>query len=179
MDKYKLQPLSTTEREMAEANHGLVYKFLHKYGYSVEDAYSIAIFGYLKGIQIYNRRKDLQKYKLSVVCYQYMRRELGDNYKMEHSQKRRSTEELLSLDADCFDMENLYNSVGGKSLEAEYMETESFNQVMEKMTDKQRKIVELKLDGYSNNETCAMMEIPSSTFYKEINRIKAILIELS
>lgn len=176
MEKYRLEPLSDLEKREAESNHGLVYKFLHKYGYSVEDAYSVAIFGYLKGIQIYNRREDLQKqYKLSVICYRCMRSELGNNYRMEQSQKRKPMEELLSLDADCFDMENLYNSVGGKSLEAEYMETESFNQVMEKLTDKQRKIVKFKMDGYSNSEICAMTEIPSSTFYKEINRIKAIL----
>ena len=176
MKKYRLEPLSDFERRQAEANHGLVYKFLHKYGYSIEDAYSVAIFGYLKGIQIYNRREDLQKqYRLSVICYRCMKSELGNSYRMEQSQKRKPMEELLSLDAEYFDMENLYNSVSGKSLEVEYMETESFNQVMGKMTDKQRKIVELKMDGYSNNEICLMMEIPSSTFYKEINRIKVIL----
>ena len=175
MEIYKLQPLSASERELAEVNHGLVYSFLHQHGYSLEDTYSIVIFGYLKGVQVYNRRKDLQRYKLSSICYQYMRSEIGNHYKMENSQKRKHMEELLSLDAEYSEMENLYNAIGRQSVEVEYIETEKYSQVMETFNQQQRKIVELKMDGYSNSEICALMEMPSSTYYKEINRIKTIL----
>ena len=61
MERYRLEKLTEEEKKLAEENHNLVYAYLHTYGYSVETYYNIVIFGYLKGIQVYCRRVDLQK----------------------------------------------------------------------------------------------------------------------
>ena len=50
-----LEKLSVIERKFAEENHNLIYGFLHKHGYSIEDFYSIVVFGYLKAVQEYHR----------------------------------------------------------------------------------------------------------------------------
>ena len=55
MKNNKLQPLSEIEKHLAEENHDLVYSFLHRHEYSIEEFYNIAIFGLLKGIQNYCR----------------------------------------------------------------------------------------------------------------------------
>ena len=77
MKNNTLQPLSNIEKRQSEENQGLLYSFLHRHGYSIEEFYNIAIFGYLKGIQTYNRREDLRgKYQLAFICEQYMRAEI-------------------------------------------------------------------------------------------------------
>lgn len=174
-NNHKLQPLTEKEKRLAEINHSLVYSFLRKYGYSIEEFYNIVIFGYLHGIQAYNRRKDLQDYKLSVICYKYMRAEIGNYYRTIQAQKRKPMENILSLDAENAEMENLYNCVSGKSLESEYLEMELLEEVLEKFTEIQKDIMKLKMEGYTNKEVYLLLEIPVSTYYKELNRIKSAL----
>lgn len=176
MEKHKLQPLTATEKRMSEENHNLVYNFLHRYGYSIESYYNIAIFGYLKAVQIYNRRKDLQeKYDFPFIAWQYMRSEIGNNTRTENSQKRKPTEGIISLDAEYAETENLYNAVGGKSAEDDVLEEELLNDIMENLSELQRKIAQLKINGYSNKETYLIVGMQPSSYYKEMKRIRAIV----
>ena len=176
MESIKLQPLNDMEKKLAEENHNLLYSFLHRHKYSIEEFYNICVFGYLKGIQVYSRRKDLQsKYQLAFICKRYMQVEIGNYFKTENAKKRKPTETIISLDAEYTETENLYNCTGGKFLEEEIMEKESVKEMMENLSEVQRKIMELKIDGYGNKEVYLLLEIPSSTFYKELNRIKATL----
>lgn len=176
MEKIKLQPLSDFEKRQAEENHGLVYSFLHRHGYSIEKFYNICIFGFLKGIQVYNRRADLQeKYKLAFICERYMQAELGNHFRMENYQKRKPAEAIISLDADYAEMENLYNRIIGKSLEDEFMETELLMELLKNLSEIQRKITKMKLEGYGNKEIYILLDIKPSVYYKELQQIKAIL----
>ena len=176
MEKYKWEKLTEEEKKLAEENHNLTYAYLHTYGYSIEIYYNVVIFGYLKGIQVYCRREDLQKrYDLPFICWQYMRAELGNQFKTETRQKRKPMESVLSLDADYATDENFYNCVGGKSAEDEVIEEETASELLEKLSEVQRKIAEMKMDGYGNKEIFLLLEMPESTFYKEMKRIKIIV----
>lgn len=171
-----LQPLTEIEKRQAEKNHGLVYSFLHRHGYSIEEFYNIAIFGYLKGIQTYSRREDLRKkYQLAFICEQYMRAEVGNHFRMENSKKRKPEEKIVSLDADYAEMKNLYNCIGGKNIEVEILEQEAIDELMENLSGVQRKITEMKMEGYNNKEIYLILEIKPSTYYKELQRIKSAL----
>ena len=174
--RHQIQPLTVYEQMEVERNHDLVYSFLHRHGYSIEDYYNIAIWGYIKAVQVYCRREDLQnKCSLEFVCNQYMRAEISNYQKVENAKKRKPAEIILSLDAEYAKEENLYNCVGGKSLEAEYMEMEQLKELLEKLSIIQRKIAELRMEGYSNKEVFLMLEIKPSTYYKELQRIKKVL----
>ena len=175
MENIKLQPLTELEKRQAELNHSLVYSFLHKHKYTIESMYSVVIFGYLKGIQVYNRREDLRKYPLDFICEQYMRAEVGNYFRVKNGKKRKPMETVISLDADYAELENLYNTVGGKSAEDEVLENKLIEELLEKFSELQRDILKLKLEGYSNKEIYICLKIPSSTFYKEMNRIKVIV----
>ena len=176
MANHKLQPLNETEKKFAEDNHNLVYGFLHRYNYSIEDYYNVVIFGFLKAVQIYSRRKELQeKYDFPFIAWQYMRSEIGNNFRTENSQKRKPTEAIISLDAEYAETENLYNAVGGKSAEADVMELELINDIIKNFSEVQRKIAELKINGYSNKETYLIVGMQPSTYYKEMKRIRAIV----
>lgn len=178
MGKHKLQPLLEMEKKLAEENHNLVYSFLQQYGYSIEEYYNVAIFGFLKGIQKYSRIEDLRKkYQLAFICNQHMRSECRNYWKMKNSQKRKPVEEIISLDAEYSENDNLYNCICGKSLETEIIEIEELLQLLENLSDKQRKIAVMKMDGYRNKEIYSILEIRPSTYYKEVKRIKAVLLE--
>lgn len=176
MERYKLEKLTEVEKKLAEENHNLVYAFLHTYNYSIEMYYNIVIFGYLKGIQVYSRREDLRKkYDMPFICWQYMRAEIGNHFRTETMQKRKPMENIISLDADYATEENLYNCIGGKTLEEEALEEETVLELLEKLSEVQRKIAEMKMDGYGNKEIFLLLEMPESTFYKEMNRIKTVV----
>ena len=182
LDNYKLQPLTDFERKFAEENHNLIYKFLHRYDYSLEDFYDIAVFGYLKAVQIYNHRKYLRnKYDFPFISWQYMRAELGNYFRMENAKKRRPAEGMVSLDAMNSELENLYNymdTVGGNPIESEILDKERLMEVLDNLSETQRKIAELKVDGYSSKEIYSALEIKPSTYYVEVNRIKKVLMEM-
>lgn len=178
MKKHTLQPLTAQERTQAAENHNLVYSFLHRHGYSIEDFYNVVIFGYLKGIQTYNRREDLRnKYQLGFVCEKYMSAEIGNHFRTENAQKRKPAENIVSLDTDYAESENLYNCTCGKSAnpESEIIAGDLRAQLFEHLTKSQRKIAEMKMDGYNNKEIYLLLEIKPSTYYKEIKKIKLIM----
>lgn len=182
MDNYKLEPLTDFERKFATENHNLVYDFLHRHGYSLEIYYDIAIFGFLKAVQIYNRRKDLRnKYAFPFISQQYMRSEFGNHCRTEDAKKRKPSGTLVSLDAEYAETENLYNCIGvagGKSPESEVVAMERVTELLNNLSDTQRKIAELKIDGYSSKEIYSALEIKPSTYYVEVNRIKKVLAEM-
>lgn len=179
MENIRLQPLTESEKRQAEENHNLVYSFLHRHRYAIEDFYNVVIFGYLRGIQVYNRREDLQKkYQLAFICEQYMRAEVGNYFRMQNAQKRKTMETIISLDANYMETGNLYNLVSGKSVEDEVLESKQVDEMIENLSEIQRDILKLKLKGYDNKEILSLLEIPSSSFYKEMNRIKIIMEKL-
>lgn len=179
MDNYKLEPLTDFERKFATENHNLIYGFLHQYGYNLETYYDVAVFGYLKAVQIYNRREDLRnKYEFPFISQQYMRSEIGNYFRTENAKKRKPSETVVSLDAEYSETENLYNCVGNiseNSPESEMLKMEQLTEFLNGLSDIQRKIAQMKLDGYSNKEIYLSLEIRRSTYYVEMQRIKKTL----
>lgn len=178
MENYKLSPLTEPEKAYATASHNLIYSFLRKFGYDIEEYYNVAVIGYLKAVQVYHRRENLRKqYSFQCISFQCMRSEIGNYIKAMTTQKRKPTEPIISLDAEYYDMESLYNCIGGKSLESEIMEAESLAELLENFSEIQQNIMKLKLEGYSNKEICESLEIGATTFYKELRKIKDSLME--
>ena len=172
MERHMIQPFTEQERKFAEENHNFIYGFLRKHGYSIEEFYNIAVFGYLKAVQVYHRKEKLNgNYNFSSIADKYMRAEISNHFKSESRKKRKPAGTIVSLDDD--GMEN--NCVGGKSAEAEILDKETVKELLDKLTEVQRKIAELKMDGYSNREVYLFLEIKPSTYYKELQRIKTTL----
>lgn len=182
MDNYRLEPLTDSERKFATENHNLIYGFLHQYRYDLETYYDVAVFGYLKAVQIYNRREDLRnKYEFPFISQQYMRSEIGNHLRIEKARKRKPSEAVVSLDAEYSETDNLYNCVGdmsGNFPESAILESERLTEFLNGLSDTQRKIAQMKLDGYNNKEIYLSLEIRRSTYYVEMQRIKQALAEM-
>lgn len=173
MKRYGLKHLSAEEKRLAEENHKIVFAFLRDYGYSAERYYGVCVIGFLKGIQRYCEQSNYQD--LFYLCWNYMRAEMENHFKVERTAKRVPMEKICSLDAEYAETESLYNLLIGKSVEEEYIEKIQFEEMMENLSEIQRVISEMKMSGFSNKEIFLLLEISSSKYYREINGIKAIL----
>lgn len=178
MERHKLQPLNDHEKKFAEENHGLVYSYLRRNGYSIEEYYDIVVFGYLKAVQLYHRKEDLKKYSFAQVSWLSMKSEISNHFTIEKALKRKPAEAIVSLDAEYADGENLYNTVGGKSFVINILDDDFVERALNHLSDSQRKMTRLKMDGYNNKEVCVLMDITQTVYYSEMRRIKAIVREL-
>lgn len=173
---HKLEPLTDFERNFASENHNLVYGFLRRYGYNLENYYDVVIFGFLKAVQIYNRREDLRsKYDFAFISWQYMRSEIGNHMRTQGAKKRKPGETVISLDADYGEEENLHDRIGKNDPELEAVEAELLSEFLDSVSDRQRKIAEMRMCGYGSSEIYSKLGISQSAYYMEMRRIKAAL----
>lgn len=173
MKEKQLQPLTSAEKAFAEKNHDVIYKFLRHYGYSMEDYYNVVVFGYLKAVQVYHRNEHLRsQYSFSCIAWKQMQSEISNAFRIRNAKKRKPEEKAMRLDAEC---EVLRNIPGCKSAEEEHIEAESLMELLQELSELQRKIAGMRLAGCSNREIYIYLKIPTSTFYKELSRIKTIL----
>ena len=171
MEKIELQPLTEHEKYITEKNHPLIYAFLHRCGYSVDEYYGIAAEGYVKGVQAHCRKPERKgRHTLAFICWQYMRAELRNYFKIQKAQKRIPVENIISLDT-----EHSYEFAGNSSPEIDLLEIELTKQLMENLSIKQRRITELKLIGYENKEIYHHLNISRTTYYRELQRIRVEL----
>lgn len=172
MKRQILQPLTEKEKKFAEENHNLIYGFLHLYNYSIEEYYSIAVFGYLRAVQVYHRKeKYKENYNFSSVAYQYMQAEISNFFRIENAKKRKPVEKDMYL------ISEPQNQIGGKSTEDELTEAETLSEILQSLTKLQQKIVKMKMDGFENKEIFLILDMRQSTYYKELQRIKVLLSE--
>ena len=92
----KDKKLTEKQRQFAADNHYVLENFLRYRGLPMDEFYDVVIFRFLKAVQQYDERKDLQKYKFSTIA-EYAMRSAVSNY---FAKKKRRDEkvEILSLD---------------------------------------------------------------------------------
>lgn len=125
MSKFTLQPLTEKEKRLAEKYHNAVYSFLHRHGYSIEEYYDVAIMGFLKGIQKYNRDESLQQWSILTICEYKMQTAISQEIKKRYTKSRKSECGCVSLDAPYFEYKdgrekNLLDMLPTESLEDEF-----------------------------------------------------------
>lgn len=155
-----LQPFTDEEQALAECNHELVYLFLKSNRYSIEEYYSIAVMGYLKGIQKYYRNDSIDEDELAGTCWNCMRSEIGNHHKKKHL-----PESILFSEDE---------AIAADTAETEAMLYETVDIAMNVMTDRQQDIVGMLMFGYKGWEICKTLHISKSTYYREMNEIKEI-----
>lgn len=176
MSKNKLLPLTEIEKAKAEEMHNIVYAFLKQYHYPISEYYNVVIFGFLKGIQAYYRRKDLrEKFDPFYICWQYMRTEMENHFRTIKAQKRVPVEKVISLDMQYAADESFYNCIGGNSADSNLLEVENVLELFSQLNDIQGKIAKMKMDGYSNKEVYILLDMKPSTYYKELQKMKAVV----
>lgn len=169
-----MERMSDIERKFAEENHNLVYSFLHSNKYNIEDFYSIAVMGYLKAVQAYIKDGNIKEnYSFSCIAWLYMKSEIKDYFKAESRQKR-TTENIISLDAVADEDGKQFEIVGIGTIEQDQIDYEFITEIFMNLSDVQKAILQMRISGYSNTDICRIKKIASSSFYAEMKKIKKV-----
>lgn len=99
-----LHPLTEEQRIFAEKHHDFIYQYLNGRHLNIEDYYDTAVFGYLKAVQDYLEKPELQQYRFSTIARIAMRDALATEWKKQNRPMRRAyleeyQEDTAELDA--------------------------------------------------------------------------------
>lgn len=88
--------LTEKQRQFATEHHDVVEKYLRARHLPFDEFYDVVIERFLKAVQQYDEREDLQQYEFSTIANNAMRSALSNHFAKE---KRRSDKvKILSLD---------------------------------------------------------------------------------
>ena len=180
--KHVLHPLTDEQKAFAEINHNLVYQFLHRKNYSIEEYYNVVVLDYVMACQMYLEREDLQeKYAFPVIAYMRMNSAISNHFKAKNCQCRKSAHGTVSMeqlsDPDIGTgkepaSDNL--DVLEKIIQSEQDE-HFIENILLLLPERQGKIVLYLLDGYKEREIYKFLGIGRKIFQSEVEEIKDTL----
>ena len=175
-NKKNMRPLSPDEKMFASENYHLITEFLKKEKLNAEDFFDVVVLDFLLSVEKYLNDDALKaKCSFEAVSYMYMKRAVFVHFREQKAQKRNaeagadlSYEEMNAYIGKSESMENI-------SL-LEY--TETTRQIMENLTDEQRKIFTARLTGYSLKEIAENNGIKAKRAYNQFQKIKAVVADV-
>ena len=175
-NKKNMRPLSPEEKMCASENYHLITEFLKKEKLNAEDFFDVVVLDFLLSVEKYLNDDALkEKCSFESVSYMYMKRAVFVHFREQKAQKRSaeagadlSYEEMNAYIGKSESMENI-------SL-LEY--TEITRQIMENLTDEQRKIFTARLTGYSLKEIAENNGIKAKRAYNQFQKIKAVVADV-
>ena len=146
--------MNEKQRQLAAENHNLIYSFLIKHGYDYEDFYDVAAIGLCKAAMTYKKSIGM----FSTYAYTCMLNEIRHYFKIQDAQRRipknlishynkktytesgKEIGEALDYMAcyDCFENDVIFELCVEK--------------VKERMSDRDKLIFDMLLDGYTTRE---------------------------
>lgn len=165
--------LTTEEKVFAEKNHNLIYKFLNQKRMEIDEYYGEAATGYIIAVMEFNRRPELRKYKFSVIAYKKMLTSVGNEIE---SRRRYQGHIKFSMD------ENREQGKLGDYIAdtreyffwIEQMEEmkRMMTYIMMRITEKQREILLMKLEGYKTKEIMKKQKMNFMDYFRNEEEIK-------
>lgn len=183
--KHILHPLTEEQKAFAEKNHNLVYQFLHRKNYSIEEYYNVVILDYIMACQIYLEREDLQeKYAFPIIAYMRMNSAISNHFKAKNCQCRKpehgtvSIEQLSNPDIG-IEKEIVAEDLDalGKIIQAEQDE-HFIENILLLLSERQGKIILYLMDGYKEREIYKILSIGRKIYRSDMEEIKDALEKL-
>lgn len=186
MNYGNLQQLTEKERQMAEQYHDtIVYGFLKRHKLSIEDYYTTAVIGYLKGVQNYCRKPEIQKWALTTICGKDMLREVLNENRANKRQKRMPSGGFVSIDETFEDGNESYvNYIITPTLEDRYFEeydrehsndSDRVREILAPYTNLQKSIIFLMASGKPKLYILKKLHISSQQLGRELKKIRGEL----
>ena len=180
--KHVLHPLTEEQKAFAEINHNLVYQFLHRKNYSIEEYYNVVILDYVMACQMYLEREDLQeKYAFPVIAYMRMNSAISNYFKARNCQCRKSAHGTVSMEELTDPKSGTGKEITSDNLDAleKIIQSEQDKQFMENilllLPERQGKIVLYLMDGYKEREIYKFLGIGRKIYQSDIGEIRATL----
>ena len=182
-------PLTEYERQLAEQCHEMVYIYLKKHYYDIEEYYDIAVMGLLAGVQQWNRNEGIkEKYAISTICSRNIHGAIATHFRDENRQKRKPSGGYISIDKN-FDEGNdtFINCIITPSLEDEFFakydnleETDNARKMEVlmkkinhlKLSSRQMDVINLLIIGHKFSEMDKELGISKQAVYQMVKKIR-------
>lgn len=171
-------PLTYEQQLFAAEHHGLVYRFLNENRLSEDEYYDVVIFGYLKAIQNYFCKPELQKFAFTTIAWKTMQGYLCNHLRVQKRKKRNA--EVISI--------HLIPHEGSLPLEETLskpdelmlqLETELLlHDLAKHISRNQMDMVRLKSGGYGIREIARSKKVTMKQVKETLENVRLILAEL-
>lgn len=181
---YTDRPLTEEERRFAEnpENYKKIYEFMNYYRLDEDEWYDILIIPYLQAVKKYHVREDLRSnYRFYPVLNLMLSKAIFNHNRDMNRKKRRPVGGICSLDY-VFEGDNQYSEHRieelwidqSQQLESDYLYTEMYAELMSVLTEQQRRIVELLVEGYKQKEIAAKLFTNQTAVSVQIREIRRV-----
>lgn len=163
-----LHKLTNEQRRFAEQRHNLVYTYLRQRGLDVSDYYDVAIFGYLKAVQLYCEQERLRRYSFSTIAYWCMRSAVS-------SQRRKKQINALSLNApvSCENDLTLDGCIAARGDQySEVLDRDEAERVLDYCTTQERSWFVLQARGIPVGEVAAAQQMTRKALYNRMYKTR-------
>jgi RNA polymerase sigma-70 factor (ECF subfamily) len=168
----KLTKLTGAQRDFAAENHDLVLQYLGAKGLSEDEFYDIAIFGYLRAVQVYDQRPELRRYSFRTIAYKRMYAAIWNHFRSLRTAKRSA--EVLSLNFTGDDgMEFSEQLAADTPAVYEYADIRAaWEAAKAAATPKQMQALKLRARGYSSREIGKAYNLTPNAIYGRVYRLR-------
>ena len=172
-----LYELATEEQHYAEKHHTLVYRFLSHYNLSEDDYYDIVIFGFLAAVQEYLRKPELQKFSFTTIAWKQMKNTVVQETRYRHRAKRNAST-VSYFDSKASDELNTLFPSRTDTLIDQIHDREVLTNLLACLTPKEREVVALKADGYTQQEIADLCNISVYAVRSRFSRFRKRLMSV-
>lgn len=180
--KHILHPLTEEQKAFAEINHNLVYQFLHRKNYSIEEYYNVVILDYVMACQMYMEREDLQeKYDFPIIAYMRMKSAVSNHFKAKNCQCRKAVNGIVSMEELLDPETGTAKEIAADNSDAleRIIQSEQDAQFMENilllLPERQGKIILYLMDGYKEREIYKFLGMGRKIYRSDMEKIKDTL----
>lgn len=145
------QKLTEEQSAFAENHHQVVIDYLRRRRLPESEFYDVVIFRYLGAVQLYCTSPKLRKYKFEAIAFKAMDWQMKSYWRKAF----RSLPKTLSLDEQLAGSGLTLHEIvpaGGYSVNDEACDTLTAEALLAELSESERKVLGLRLDGYTNKE---------------------------
>ena len=165
--------LTDEQRKLIEDNHNLIYSFLRKHDYDPEEYYGLAAIGLCKAARTYDKSKG----SFSTYAYRAMRGCVINDIRDRSAAKRipenlidSYNNEICTEDGGIVEYMDILAS--NEDLEKEVVEKILVESFMSKLSDRDRLIFSLLINGYDYREIAKIVGV----YWRTVSRTKEKII---
>lgn len=158
--------MTDEQRQFASERHNLIYAFLHEKGWAPSEYYDIAALGYLRAVMRYLTQPHLQRYAFSTIAWKSMAQSISTYHRAEARRLEGEQKYLLSARPPPSDP---YEELEAKLLLQELASSSG---------EKQYRLAEMRLQGYSIAETARAQGMSPKRVRKLLREMYLVYLKL-
>lgn len=169
-----MHKLTDVQRNFAEENHNLIQNFLFYNQLNRADYYDVVALGYLEAVQTYDEDSRARQCKFETIASRKMCDCLFEHWRYNGRLKRKAC--LVSLDGTVYEDSGLTlsDTIEAKNVKCEDLVFQRLmiEEVMVHMTEKEKKVVQMKAAGFSGREIGTACGVTISGVYGRLYRMR-------